>query len=53
MKAFLLRVRATHGEAAETTVELNTLRQFFQNAGLEDAAVAERMPAIWESMEEA
>ncbi|NOQ54566.1 MAG: hypothetical protein GQ558_08180, partial [Thermoplasmata archaeon] len=52
-KAHLLKVRDTHGEATQTLVGLSRLQTFFQEVGLTDEQIAQRMPETWASMEEA
>ncbi len=52
-KAHLLRVRDVHGEETQTLASREDLQTFFQEAGLSDAQVAERMPLIWANMAEA
>ena len=52
-KAHLLRVRDVHGDETQTLASRESLQAFFQEAGLSDEQVAERMPEIWASMAEA
>ena len=52
-KAQLAEIREQYGEHTETLLERDQLEQFFQEAGLEPDQVAERMPALAESMAEA